>query len=161
MNESKIESTHIYLANADQKDDNGKAVHGNEQWRSNKSLGSYLSSSTDVLHHCNLGTTAFHPLWAMWLRQSLITLQRRLQLYHAVVVSIMLYYCGSWAVPKSVLSHFDKCHRHHLRSILGLCWPNTISNELLYRRCDTQLLSEIVSEAHWRMQGHVLCMPTA
>ena len=118
------------------------------------------SSSIDVLHRCNLGTAAFHSLWVMWLRQSLIPLQRRLQIYHAVVVSIMLYNCGSWTVPKSVLSHLDKCHRSHLRSILDIHWPNTISNGLLYRRCDTRPLSEIVKEAHWRMLGHILRMPT-
>ena len=75
-------------------------------------------------------------------------------------MSIMLYNCGSWAVPTSVLSHLDKCHRRHLRSILGIRWPNTISSELLYSRCDTRLLSEIVTEARLRMLGQVLCMPT-
>ena len=158
MNESKAEFTHIYLANADQKD-NGKAVCGNKQWHNSRSLGTCLCSSTDVLHHCNLSTAAFHSLWAMCLRQPLITLQRRLHIYRAVVVSIMLYNCGSWEVSKSVFSHLDKCHRRHPRSILGIRWPHTISNELLYRRCDTQPLSKTVTEAHWRMLGHVLHMP--
>ena len=160
VNESKTKFTHIYLANADQKDNNGKAVRGNEHWHNSKSLGSYLCSSTDVLHRCNLSTAAFHSFWAMWLRQSLITLQRRLQIYHTVVVPIMLYDCGSWAVPKSVFGHLDKCHRRHLRSLLGIRWPNTISNELLYIRCDTWPLSDMETEARWRLLGHVLCMPT-
>ena len=73
VNESKTEFTHIYLANAAQTDNDVKAVCGNEHWCYNKSLGSYLCSSTYVLHRCNLGTAAFHSLWAMWLRQSLIT----------------------------------------------------------------------------------------
>ena len=111
VNESKTEFTHIHLADANQKNKNGKAVRGNEQWRNSRSLGSCLCSSADVLHRCSLGTAAFHSLWAMWLRHPLITLQRRLRICHAVVVSIMLYNCGSWAVPQSVLSHLDKCHR--------------------------------------------------
>lgn len=47
-----------------------------------------------------------------------------------------------------------------LQTIIGISWPNTISNELLYRRCDTRLLSEMVTEACCRMLGHVLHMPT-
>ena len=160
VNESKTEFTHIHLADADQKDNNGKAVRGNEQWRNSRSLGSLLCSSADVFHRCSLGTAAFHSLWAMWLRHPLITLQRRLRIYNAVVVSIMLYNCGSWAVPQSVLGHLDKCHRRHLRSILGIRWPTTISNEHLYIRCDARPLSELVTEARWRMTGHVLRMAT-
>ena len=115
VNESKAEFTHIYLANADQKD-NGKAVCGNEQWCNSRSLGSCLCSSTDVLHRCSLGTAAFHSLWA------------------TPAIDATLY-------PS-----------------LGICRPHTISNELLYRRCDTQPPSETVTEACWRMLGHVLRM---
>ena len=53
-----------------------------------------------------------------------------------------------------------KCHRRHLRSILGISWPTTISNEHLYIRCDARPLSELVTEARWRMAGHVLRMAT-
>ena len=136
VNESKTEFTHIHLVDADQKDKNGKAVRGNEQWHISGSLRSLLCRSTDVFQRCSLGTAAFHSLWAMWLRHPLITLQRRLQIYHAVVVIIMLYNCESWAVPQSVLSHLDKCHQCHLGSIIGIRWPTTISNEHLYIRCD-------------------------
>ena len=136
MNESKTEFTPIHLADADQKDKNGKAVCGNEQLRNSRSLGSLLCSSADVFHRCSLATAAFHSLWPMWLRHPLITLQRRLRIYHMVVVSIMLYNWDSWAVPQSVLSHLDKCHRRHLRTILGVHWPTAISNEHLYIRCD-------------------------
>ena len=93
-------------------------------------------------------------------RQSLITLQRRLQLYDGIVVSIMLYNCDSWAIPKSILNHLDKCHRQHLRSILGIHWPNKISSETPYNRFNTRPLSERVTEAQWRMLGHLLRMPS-
>ena len=88
-----------------------------------------------------------------------IPLQKRLQIYHAVVVSVMLYNCGRWAAPQSIFSTLDKCHRRHLRSILRIHWPNTISNELLYSRCNTHPLSAMVRESRWRMLGHVLRMP--
>lgn len=44
--------------------------------------------------------------------------------------------------------------------ILGMHCPTTISNDSLYRRCDTRPLSEMVTDARWRMLGHVLCIPS-
>ena len=41
----------------------------------------------------------------------------------------------------------------------GIQWPNTISNNHLYTRCNSQPLSAIVHECQWSMLGHVLCMP--
>ena len=47
---------------------------------------------------------------------------------------------------------------HVAKDCLGYC--PAISNELLYRRCDTQPLLEMVAEARWKMLGHVLHLPT-
>ena len=47
---------------------------------------------------------------------------------------------------------------HVAKNCLGYC--PAISNELLYRRCDTQPLLEMVAEARWKMLGHVLHLPT-
>ena len=149
MNESKTEFVHFYL---DQ-------PSGQEPWRSSKSLGSILCSKVDIIHRCNLGNAAFHSLWVMWMKRPLLTLDRRLLIYHAVILPILLYNSDSWAAPKTILHQLDKCHRRHLRSILGIRWPNTISNEQLYTRCQSQPLSVIVQERRWRMLGHVLRMP--
>ena len=145
INESKTEFSHIHLAVSNQTNDTQKG----EQWRCTTSLGSKLDSTADILHCCNLGNATFRSFWVMWMRQPLIPLQKRLQIYHAVVVSVMLYNCGSWAAPQSILSTLDKCHRRHLRSILRIHWPNTISNELLYSRCNTRPLSKMVRESRW------------
>ena len=155
INESKTEFSHIHLAVSNQTNDTQKGEH----LRCTTSLDSKLDSTPDILHRCNLGNATFRSFWVMWMRQPLIPLQKRLQIYHAVVVSVMLYNCGSWAAPQSILSTLDKCHRRHLRSILRIHWPNTISNELLYSRCNTRPLSEMVRESRWRMLGHVLRMP--
>ena len=159
VNESKTEFTHIYLADTSEADDQGAATRGNETWRSRKSLGSMLCSSTDIMHRCVLGNLSFHSFWSMWMRGPKIPLQKRLQVYQAICVSTMLYNCSSWAAPKTILNKLDACHRRHLRSILGIHWPHsTISNEALYKRCNTRPLSEMVAEARWNMLGHVLRM---
>ena len=62
---------------------------------------------------------------------------------NAVVVPVMLNNCSSWAVTTTLLHKLDACHRSHLRSILGMCWPNgIISNDDLYVHCGTGPLSQ-------------------
>ena len=74
-------------------------------------------------------------------------------------VSTMLYNCNSWAAPKTNLNKLDACHRHHLHSIHSIHWPHsTISNEALYKRCNTGPLSGMVKEARRNMLGDVLRM---
>ena len=149
VNESKTESVHVHL----------DYPSGQESWRKSKSLGSLLCSKAELTRRCHLGTVAFNSLWAMWMRRPLLTLEKRLLIYHTIIVPIMLYNCDSWAVPKTSLHQLDKCHRYHLRSILGIRWPNTISNNQLYARCNTQPLSVMVQDRRWGMLGHALRMP--
>ena len=69
--------------------------------------------------------------------------------------------CNSswWAAPKSVLEKLDVVHRSHLTK-LKYCYPNIISNNNLYKRCNVEPLSERVDRNRWRMLGHVLRGPT-
>jgi len=61
-------------------------------------------------------------------------------------------------VPESAWTNVINATLHPY--YVGICRPNTISNELLYRRCDTQPLSEIATRARWRVLRHVLHMPS-
>ena len=148
VNESKTEFIHIHLDNP----------AGEESWWTSKSLGTFLCGKADLTHRCILGTAAFRSLWAMWMRRPHLTLEKILLIYHTIIVPIMLYNCDSWAIPKTSLNQLDKCHRQHLRSILGIQWPNTISNKCLYTRYYSQPLSIIVHKHRWSMLGHVLRM---
>ena len=49
-----------------------------------------------------------------------------------MVVSVIMYNCSSWAATKDVLEKLDVCHRKHLRQILKIKWPTTITNVKLY-----------------------------
>ena len=79
--------------------------------------------------------------------------------YEAMVVSVMMYNCSSWAATKDTLKKLDVCHRKHLRKIINVKWPQTISNDKLYEICNTKCLSERVRLARWKMLGHILRSP--
>ena len=70
-----------------------------------------------------------------------------------------MYNCSSWAAPKESLNKLDVCHRKHLRQILKIKWPTTITNEKLYEVCSTRPLSERVKDSRWKMLGHILRSP--
>ena len=70
-----------------------------------------------------------------------------------------MYNCSSWAAPLDVIRKLDVCHRNHLRQILKIRYPNTISNNKLYEKCSSIPLSERVKKSRWKMFGHILRSP--
>ena len=122
----------------------GVKYRGHEEWRNHKVLGSILCSVEDIKKKCILGNAAYANFKKLWSRKE-ISINRKLNIYEAQVVSIMLYNCKSWAAPAHVLEHLDVTHRNHLRDMLGIKWPRGyISNNQLYKRCDTRPLTEHV-----------------
>ena len=58
---------------------------------------------------------AFKTFQKVWLQRSKINLERKMSIYEAQVVSVILYNSNSWAAPKKVLEKLDISHRKHLR----------------------------------------------
>ena len=135
-------------------------LRGNEKWRSSKTLASLLCSTKDMQTQCILGNVTFRFFWTMWMHRPKIPLGKRMLVYKAMVVPVMLYSCSSWAVTTTLIHKLDICHRSHLQSILGMHWPNgIIANEDLYICCGTGPLSQQVRRMRRSMFSHVLRMP--
>ena len=157
VNETKTEYVKFYLAKKTDRDDNNQPLAKNEPWRSSKLLGSLLCSEKDIASRCIKGAIAFGKFEKVWLAGKKISLDRKLRLYEAQVVSVMLYNSNSWSPTQAALRKLDATHRRHLRRILNIKWPNSqISNKTLYQRCKVKKLSDRVAEYRWRMLGHVL-----
>jgi len=157
VNTSKTEYSTYYIAKKNDKDHNNKSLYKDEPWRSRKLLGSLLCSDRDVASRCIKGDIAFRKFEKVWLAGNKISLDRRLRLYEAQVVSVMLYNSNSWCATNAALNKLDVTHRRHLRRILNIRWPRSmISNNALYKRCNVTMLSERVAMYRWRMLGHVL-----
>ena len=159
INEEKTEFTHVFLASKGQKmpDNNDKLLAGNESWRSSKILGSLLCSEADIAARCISGNIAFNSFKNVWCKNRKISLHKKLRVYEAQVVSVILYNCCSWSPTKKSLEKLDICHRKHLRNILNIKWPQgVISNKNLYERCNSTPLSDRVASSRWRMLGHIL-----
>ena len=157
VNEDKTDFTHVYLARTGEVDSDGNLLSGNEAWRKSITLGSVLCSKADIQRRINLGYAAFNNYKKAW--SDKLPLNKRLILYNALVVSVLMYNSSCWAVPKIFLEKLDVVHRRHLRTILNIEYPGVISNINLYKRCNAEPLSEKVARSRWRMLGHVLRGP--
>ena len=118
-----------------------------------------MCSQYDIRQKCVLGNVAFSNFKDVWLQGKKIGLSKLIKVYEAMVTSVMMYNCSSWAAPLNILKKLDVCHRYHLRQILKVKWPQTISNEKLYETCNSKPLSERVRIARWKMFGHILRSP--
>ena len=159
VNETKTEFVHVYVANKNDYNSDGSPVAKNEEWRSSKLLGSLLCSTQDIFRRIILGNVAFNKFKTVWIKHKNISLNRKIQIYEALVVSVMMYGSQSWAAPRHIIEKLDASHRRHLRQILNYKYPYIISNKSLYKRCKTVPLSKRVELYRWRMFGHILRSP--
>ena len=152
INCTKTEFVRFFLAGKGELDSKNQPLWENEPWRNAILLGSLMCSKKDINKRCISGNLAFNNYKNVWLKGKQISIGRLIQVYEAMVVSVIMYNCSSWAVPKELLNKLDICHRSHLRQILKIKWPTTIKNDKLYEVCSTQPLSGRVKEARWKMQ---------
>lgn len=126
------------------------------EWKKVKKLGSLLGDDEDVERRMQLATIQFKALEKMWDRTSFIKLKTRMHTYIALVQSVLLYNASTWGLRQDVLNKLDTFHRKHLRRIVGIRWPQRISNKELYKLCNVQPLSITISRLRWQLFGHIL-----
>ena len=90
MNEQKTEFVKVYIAGKEETDSNGAKIAGNEPWRNSKLLGSMLCSTKDIFNRIYLANIAFSNFKKVWLHGKRISIRRRIQVYDAQVVSVLL-----------------------------------------------------------------------
>ena len=90
VNEGKTEFVYFHLPGRGEVDDDGVALSGQEPWRFCKSLGSLLCSTADIERRINLANAAFSTFRKFWLCGKSVPLKRKLQVYDAQVVSVLL-----------------------------------------------------------------------
>ena len=126
----------------------------------NKKLGNTLSSELDIKARIRAADLAFGQLWKIWLNDRQLTNKPKLRIYRACIEPILTYNAHCLALPASKLRALDIAHRRHLRSILRIFYPATITNSLLYICSETEPLTITITQRRWRLFGHILRTPT-
>ena len=131
------------------------AEEGNS-WQGVKQLGSLLGDEQDIKRRMQLAAGAYQSLNRLWFRRNIVSPSRRVRLYKAFVLPVLLYNCGTWGATKGQMNKVDAFHRRQLRHLLGVRWPNKISNENLYKQTGSTALSGTIIDRRMRLLGHVL-----
>ena len=102
-----------------------------EEWRSEKKVGSLLGDEEDINKRKQLATASMNKIDAIYLKKDKVKLEKKIKIYRALVKSILLYNCGTWGVSLNVQQRLDAYHRRQLRRILGIRYPTHIKREIV------------------------------
>jgi hypothetical protein len=137
----------------------GKEGKEEENWRKTKKQGTLLGDDEELKRRKQLAANAMNKMKALWIRTDKISEKRRIRLYNAYVKPILTYNMCTWALNQKEIAELEAFHRKQLRSVLGIFYPNIISNEDLYKTTNTERLGIEIAISRWKMFGHVLRMP--
>ena len=102
---------------------------------------------------------AFNAMHRVWLKKHKTSMKIKMRLYNSCVRSRLLYNAGVSAYTRIQLDKIDAAHRRHLRRLLGIYYPERISNQELYQQTESKPISVGITELRWTMLGHTLRLP--
>ncbi|XP_056022192.1 uncharacterized protein LOC130055046 [Ostrea edulis] len=126
-------------------------------------LGSIVSTSVDtdedIKARKRKAQQAFAMLRPVW-RSKAPRTRTKIRIFNINVKSVLLYGSETWRETstsmKSVQVFVNKC----LRNILGIRWPDVISNANLWKRTNQQPVEITIRTRSWNWIGHTLRKPS-
>jgi hypothetical protein len=139
-------------------------VVNNEQVTKSDTLV-YLGSQIDIRggmaneidRRLSAGNAAFWSYRRVWKNEA-ISVENKIKIYSAVVRSIILYASDSWSLTKVEQRKLEVFDRSKVRWILGINWPDKISNDSLFERAGIAQIDAIMRQRRWKWLGQVLRM---
>lgn len=124
-----------------------------------KQRGSLLGDAEDIARRKFLAAAAFDGMAKIWGTASRVSPPRRIRLYKALALPVLVYNSGTWGATSKVTQGLDTFHRRQLRKVIGTRWPQKIRNRAPYKKAGTCSVFETVSRSRVRPMGHVLRPP--
>ena len=129
------------------------------EWRKCKLLGTILDSKEDMKRRKILAITAANNLNHLFDNDKL-TLATKLKIVDVYIEPIFLYNSETWTLNKADEETIDTFHRKLLRRyVFNVKWPNTISNEVLYRRSKAESWRKKVTRRRLKWFGKLANLP--
>ena len=126
-----------------------------------KYLGSVVTADggqdRELSRRLGLAASAFHQLHSRVLGSRNVSLRAKVEIYKAVVLSVMLYGAPeSWALTATQRQRLDVFHTTCLRRIMGVRRSDEVPNEFLFMRSGLQAISLMIVKDRCRWLGHWL-----
>jgi exonuclease III len=122
-------------------------------------LGNQVSGELECKMRIQSANAAFNSMQSVWLKRLSTSTETKMRLYNSCVKSRLLYNAGVCTYTRVQLDKIDAAHRRHLRRLLGIYYPEKISNPELYERTESKPISVTITGLRWTMLGHTLRLP--
>ena len=127
-----------------------------------KYLGSMISSDgsldKEIASRISKASQALGHLRNRRLNHQNVTLDTKVKVYRAVVLSSLLYGCETWTVYRRHLRQLERFHQRALRSILEIRWPDKVTNTEVLKRTNCISIEAMLLKSCLRWTGHVIRM---
>ena len=124
-------------------------------------LGSIINKQggveEDVKTRIQKARLAFISLTKIWACKT-ISRKTKIRLFNSNVKTVLLYGSETWRMTKSTQQKLQSFTNRCLRRILGIRWPDIISNADLHERTQQQTMEQL-TKRKWRWIGHTLRRP--
>ena len=142
---------------------NERSVIINEQQLEQVDKFTYLGSvitkdggaENDIRTRIGKASTAFKSLSNVWKSKNLRT-ETKIRLFNTNVKSVLLYGAETWKHNRPLVSKLQSFINRCLRRILRIYWPQTISNEELWKTTNQEPIETTIRRRTWRWIGHTL-----
>ena len=88
-----------------------------------------------------------------------ITIETKIKVYKAVVLTTLLYGCESWTVYQRHVKRLNHFHTTRLRQLLGIKWQDRIPDTEVLTRANLPSINTMLMQTQLRWAGHVVRMP--
>ena len=94
-------------------------------------------------------------LWPVWRSRALRT-GTKIKIFNSNVKSVLLYGSETWRETVASISTLQTFVNRCLRNILGIRWPEKISNKDLWKRTNQNAIEIQIRSRKWKWIGHTL-----
>jgi len=115
------------------------------------------SADEEIKARISKASQSFACLRNTW-KSKKISQKTKLRIYKSNVLTTLLYGAESWKMTKTISHKLEVFQNRCIRRILGIFWPNTISNEELHKRTAVEPITTAIRRRRWKWIGHVLRM---
>jgi hypothetical protein len=98
---------------------------------------------------------AFIQLYPVWRNQN-ISKRTKLRIFNTNVKSVLLYVCEMWKVTQQITNRLQISINHCSWHIINIRWPDTVSNEDLWKITKQQPIGIQIKSRKWHWIGHTL-----
>ena len=128
-------------------------------------LGSLItndgSSSRDITYRIAKAASAMCRLSNPLFRRHRISIRTKINMYRALVVSVLLYGSAAWATTLAYRRRLDVFDMRCQRRLLCVFWQQHVSNQSIRERTKQPTASSLLRQRRLRWFGHLHRMPSS